>query len=123
MSSLKIDGIAVPEPAHNGLTFTKEPIWSSNTGRGATGKMLGDIIGYKFKLQIKWPALSQEQTSLINQAINSKAFFDVEFIDPTNSNGDKITKSFYAGTPTYPVYSYVDGLPRYVGVGVDLIEQ
>lgn len=31
-------------------------------------------------------------------------------------------KTFYAGTPTYPVYSYAKGVKTYVGVAVDLRE-
>lgn len=123
MSSLVIAGTTMPEPMLNGMTITKEPIWASNTGRSATGVMQGDLIGYKYKLQIKWPPLTQAQTATINSAITSAGFFNVTFIDPTSSSGAKVTKKFYAGTPTYPVYSYVDGYPRYVGVAVDLIEQ
>lgn len=121
MAVLWFDGKAMPTPSE--ISVTKEPVWSSNAGRGSTGKFIGDIVCYKFKIQIKWATLSQEQTALINSTITSSAFFDAKFIDPTDSEGKYTTKTVYAGTPTYPVYSYVDGLPRYKGVAVDLIEQ
>jgi hypothetical protein len=105
------------------ITITKEPVWSSNTGRSATGLMQGDIVCYKFKIQVKWKTMSQAETAVLNTGITNKPFFDVKFIDPTDSSGSLVTKTFYAGTPTYPVYSYVDGFPRYTGVAVDLIEQ
>lgn len=43
------------------------------------------------------------------------------FLDPGSNS--RITKRFYAGTPTYPVYSYVNGMLTYNGVKVDLIEK
>lgn len=123
MAVLWIDGKEMPTPALNGITVTKEPVWSSNAGRSSTGKFIGDIVCYKYKIQIKWPILKQKQTALIDSAITSSAFFKVKFIDPTSSTVEFVTKTVYAGTPTYPVYSYADGMPRYVGVAVDLIEQ
>lgn len=125
MAVLWFNGVAMPDPALNGITITKEKIWSKNAGRSSTGKMMGDIVGIKYKMQIKWPILSQEESSLVDECLSdeSKPFFDVKFKDPKSKTGAFVTKTMYAGTPTYPVYSYVDGLPRYVGVAVDLIEQ
>lgn len=48
-------------------------------------------------------------------------FFDVKFKDPRTKQ--YVTKRMYAGTPTYPVYDIRDGMYRYTGVGVDLIEK
>ena len=121
MDVLWINGTLMKDPSE--ITVTKEPVWSSNTGRSATGVMQGDIVCYKYKIQIKWKTMSQAETSKLNAAITNKAFFDVKFIDPASSAGELVTKTFYAGTPIYPVYSYVDGYPRYTGVAIDLIEQ
>lgn len=121
MAVLWLKGKEMSDPS--AITITKEPIWSKNTGRGSTGKFVGDIVGYKFKIQITWPILSQAQTAEIDSAITDSAFFSAKFIDPTSATGEFTTKTVYAGTPTYPVYSYVNGLPRHKGVAVDLIEQ
>lgn len=102
------------EPALNGVTESFEKIWSKNTGRVTTGKMTGDIIAVKLKLQVKYPILSTAQRNKLNNAIKD-AFFTVKY--------QGITYKMYAGTPTYPLYSTVDSLPRYTGIGVDLIEQ
>lgn len=118
MSVLKIGGEAMP-PLKS-LTIIREAIWSKNTGRTATGKMVGDIIGYKYKLQITFKPLSDEQAALVASATRP-AFLNVEFTDP--EDGEKHTIKMYAGSPAFPVYSYVDGVPRYVGTKVDLIEQ
>lgn len=118
---LKINGVRMPEPKYNGgISITKETIWSSNTGRATDGTMVGDIIAEKDKLKITWGPLSGAEVMQINSAI-SPAFFPVEYKDP-GSNA-YVTKTFYAGTPTYPVYSYAAGVPQYTGVTVDLVEQ
>lgn len=118
MDVLTIDGVVMP-PVKS-LTITREPIWSKNAGRGADGTMIGDIIAQKMKLQITFVPLSDEQAASLDAAI-LPAFFSTKFRNPCT--GKMETKTMYAGTPTYPVYSYVNGLPRYQGVGVNLVEQ
>lgn len=102
------------------LDISKEAIWSKNTGRVSSGKMRGDIVARKYKLTITLAPMTDEEAASFDAAISS-TFFDVTFRNP--STGQNVTKRMYAGTPKYPVYSYVSGLPRYVGVAVDLIEQ
>lgn len=118
---LWINGVAMPTPSK--ITAAKEPIWSSNTGRSSTGLMVGDIICYKYKLQIEWPTLSQAESAQLDRAVTGSAFFSVKFIDPTDSSGGFTTKTMYANGATYPVYSYVNGLPRHKGVAINLVEQ
>lgn len=115
-----IGGVAMPEPKQGGITITKEKIWSKNTGRATNGSMVGDVIAIKTKMQISWNVLSGEQVAVLDAALEP-AFISVYFKDPRLNA--YTTKTFYAGTPTYPVYSYATGLPEYVGCAVDLIEQ
>ncbi|HCT93010.1 MAG TPA: hypothetical protein DF613_16750 [Lachnospiraceae bacterium] len=124
MAVLWLNGKEMPDPAApDGITITKEPVWSKNAGRGSTAKFIGDIVGYKFTIQIKWPILSQRQTAMIDAAVTEQPFFTAKFIDPTDASGAFVEKTVYAGSPTYPVYSYVEGLPRYIGVGLKIVEQ
>ena len=117
---LIIGGVIMPTLKLSGLTVTKEKIWSKNTGRAANGEMIGDIITTKYTLKCSWPPLTRQQITVIDKAIKP-AFFNVTFTDPgTNS---RVTKRFYAGSPTYPVYSYYKGVKTYQGVAVDLIEK
>ena len=118
---LVIGGVTMPPLKAEGLVITKEKIWASNTGRAANGETIGDLVAIKYKLECEWPAsLSREDVAKIDEAI-SPAFFSVTFLDPGSNT--RITKTFYAGTPTYPVYSYANGLPTYNGVAVNLIEK
>ena len=68
--------------------------------------------------EITWPMLSRADAAKIDAAI-SPAFFNVTFTDPGSNS--RITKRCYSNTPSYPVYSYVDGVKTYKGVGATLI--
>lgn len=118
--TLKINGITMPTLAENGLTITKEKIWSANTNRTAAGYMVGDIVAIKYKLQCSWPPLARDDVVKIDAAI-TPAFFTVTFTDPATNK--QIEMEAYAGTPTYPVFQYQNGVKTYVGVSVDLIER
>jgi hypothetical protein len=121
VAELVINGVDMPDPAINGgLTYAPEKIWSKNTGRVSDGEMFGDIVARKMTLKIKWNYLTESQIALIESAIYD-SFFDVKFKDPRTKK--YVTKRMYAGAPTYPVYDVRDGMYRYTGVGVDLIEK
>lgn len=116
---LKFDGVSMPEPSE--VSVSPEKIWSSDTGRGDNGEMVGDLVAIKLTVKLVWKVLSAEQTKLLDQYL-SKPFFNCTFLNPRKGNKEETIK-VYAGTPTYPAYSYVNGLPEYVGTGVDLIEK
>lgn len=105
------------------ISITKEKIWSSNTRRTTSAELVGDIVGIKTKLVVKFPPMNDADAMRLESVVTNenKPFFSLQFIDP--KTGQQATKTVYAGTPTYPLYSYADGLPRYVGVAVDLIEK
>lgn len=118
MSKIEINGVKTLPIKE--ITIDKNRIWSSKTGRTANGNMKGDIVAYKDTLKIVFSPLSDTQAALLENAVHP-AFFKVTYQNP--GTGKTRTGTFYTGTPSYPVYSYVDGYPRYVGVGIELIEQ
>lgn len=117
---LIIDGVTMPTLKKEGLTITKEKIWSKNTGRAANADMIGDIVAIKYTLDCEWPPLSREEAAVVDAAV-TPAFFDVTFTDPGSNS--RVTKKMYAGTPVYSVYSYVKGVKTYNGVKVTLIQK
>lgn len=121
ISDLYINGTAMPTPALNGVTISREKIWSAATGRSSSGKMLGTIIAVKTTLKIKWPPLTMAQAAVIEAAVSSGTeFFPVRF---TDAGGTTRTLTMYAGTPTYTQYSWANGTQYVVDASVDLIEQ
>ena len=118
MSVLMISGKEMPKV--KSITISREPIWSKNAGRSADGTMLGDIVAQKLKLEIVFSPMSDANAAILDAAI-TPAFFVAKFRNPGTGKTEEHT--MYSSGPKYPVYSYVDGFPRYVGVGVSLIEQ
>lgn len=102
------------------LTIADNIIWSENTGRVASGDMEGDIIVKKIKLNLTLAPLNDDETVKFARAIEPP-FFPITFRNPKTGQTD--TRIFYVGTPTYPVYSYANMLPRYVGVTANFIEK
>ena len=118
--SIYINGTELPMFKKDGLEITREKVWAANTGRAANGEVVGDMIAIKTKIKCQWPPLSREQVAEIDMLV-SNPFFQLTFSDPATNARKTITA--YAGTPTYPVYSYVDGVKTYNGVSVDFIEK
>lgn len=122
VSDLYIDGKKMPDPALEGVTVSREKIWSSNTGRVASGKMVGTIVAIKTTLKIKWPVLTPDEVATIESAVSSQGspFVSVKYTDAT---GSTVTKTMYFGTPTYTVYSWANGTQYIKDATVDAIEQ
>lgn len=119
---LIVNGITLPTPKHQGVTISTNKIWSANTGRTTSGKMVGTIVATKAKLQITWPPLTEAQVSLIEAAVSDKStpFFTVSY---TDMKGNTVSRTMYAGDITYSQYSWSEGLRYVTDVAVSLIEQ
>ena len=102
------------------LTVGDEPIWSSNTGRTSNGEMTGDIVAWKKTVAITFGIMSDAEAVAFGK-ITHKANYKLKFINPNTGKLDAIT--CYAVPVQYPVYSYVDGLPRYNGVSCTFTEK
>ncbi|MFW0731747.1 DUF6711 family protein [Enterococcus raffinosus] len=85
------------------LTVSIQTLDSGSSGRNANGDMVRDILGRKTKLDAKWGPLNTSEVSLILRLIDA-AFFTVRYLDP--QEGGLITKSFYCGDSSTPVYSW-----------------
>lgn len=119
-NELKIGGKSLPAFAEDGYSVTRNRIWSKNTKRTSSGKMVGDIIARKYTISISWNDLTQAQVSLIAKAIDTSAFFSVEFAD---EYGNKRTAQFYSADPTYPVHVVRNGGALYSEVSIEIIER
>lgn len=122
VSDLYINGVKMPDPALEGVTVSREKIWSSNTGRTTSGKMVGTVVAVKTTLKIKWPVLTPAQVATIEGAVSDpdNPFVPVKYTDAT---GATVTKTMYFGTPSYTVYSWANGMQYIKNASVDGIEQ
>lgn len=115
--------VDLPEPAKEGLAITREPIWGTNTGRSASGKMTGDIITHKTTIAVTWPPLSAADTATILDAVEGAgSFFDIRFTNDVGSG--TATYTVYASNLPRTVYSLAPGLAfRHTGIEITFIEQ
>ena len=114
--------VTMPAPAHGGMSIADEPIWSSNTGRGATGAMSGDIVAWKRTLDMEFPPLTFAQSKLIRDTLrHAGEFFEVRFRDFDNSTWE--TATMYTSNLPRTLYSLAVGIQYHTGVKIQLVEQ
>ena len=121
IDEIKINGSSISVPDENGFKRTKNKIWSSNTGRSASGKMLGDIVAVKYTLDFAWSKLTAQEVKNLETAVGTAAFFPVVF--PEEGTGKTLTKNFYAADMTYGTKKYENGTEIYSDVSLQIIEQ
>ena len=110
---LKVNNTVLPSP----ISFeeSREPIWSSNTGRVASGKMVGDIIAFKRTYNISWGILTKSEYEKIRDATKAP-FFSVAITD----NNTTTTLTAYSSALSKGNMT-IDGY--YNNVSVNFIEQ
>ena len=100
MSEISVGGVALASPVE--ISINNEIIWSSSTGRSASGLMTGDVIAEKRTFSIKSKLVA--------------GFFTANIL------GQSITG--YRGTITETVMGRLsDGVTYYNGLSVSIIEQ
>ncbi len=120
MQLLEINGYTPVPPDKDGFSVTENKIWSKNTGRTASGLMVGDIVTRKYSLAIKWTDIREYDVAGIDRAINPKAFFPVTFI---NQRGETLTRTFYSDDPVYGKKVCKNGIMKYSSVNLTLTEK
>lgn len=119
---MTIDGISVPSPKVNGITRKSEKVWSKNTGRTASGKMQGTIVGVKNTYSIAWAPLTQEEQELIESVVSSKSnpFHTLRIRRPDGSIWEM---ECYFGTPSFMEWTMLNGQWYCTDAKVDAIER
>lgn len=114
---LQVNGTYIPDPSS--LQWGLQTVSDENAGRTQDGKMHVNLITRKRKLELVWNGVDFATASEILQAVNPETF-SVTYLDAlTNS---RLTKTFYVGDRTAPVYSYHDGYRWYSNVSFNIIE-
>ena len=124
---MKINGTTVAEPKVGGIAVTDEPVWSANTGRSSTGKMIGDIVAWKTTIEVAWPPLSYAQMKAIRDAIKSGGeFFTIEYTDIESSStlsSMSVQKTVYCGNIPRLLYSTSAKYQKYHEITITFIER
>lgn len=119
---LKINGVKVKAPKIGGITRKPEKVWSSNTGRTASTRMVGTIRGIKRTLSISWPPLTLAEEEQIEDLVSdiSAPFVPVEYTKP---DGSTVKVECYFGTPSFKEWDYIGGQWMCTDGKVDAIER
>nr|UWH96865.1 MAG: hypothetical protein [Bacteriophage sp.] len=118
--TVKVNGTVLPSCDSDGSTAIRYKTWAANSGRTSTGKSIGDILCWNWKLVMKWGMLTQQQKkSLEDMLFNLPAYFPVEFTQ------DGVTHNItcYASDFTYSQMIDCGSEVYYKGCAVSLIEQ
>lgn len=114
---LKINGVAITTPKVFDVTISD---LDGESNRNAQGDLMRDRIAIKRKLNLEWPPLSNSECSKLLKAVSS-VFFTVEYPDP--EVGAMVTKTMYVGDRTSAMYTIIEGIPKWSGVKMNLIQK
>jgi hypothetical protein len=121
ITALTVDGVALPAPAADGVTISKEKLWSQDTGRSASGQLNGTIVAQKVTLSVKWPPLTPQEARIIDDIASSgTAFHSVKY---TDIDGRTYTIEMYFGSPSGTWGSWAEGAQYVTDYAVDMIER
>lgn len=117
MAVLSAGGTPLPAPVS--ISTSDEIIWSDNTGRVASGNMVGDVVAEKKNMEIKWGILTEAEVALIKSKLCA-GFFPFTFRD----DGVELTIQSYRGTLTKEhLGEQGDGIYYYRSASVSVIQQ
>lgn len=114
--SIQGGGVTLPSPVS--IATGHEIIWSSNTGRSASAKMIGDVIAEKQTFAITWGVLTREELESIRTALVSGFY-------PFSITEDRAETSItaYRGTLSATLLGSFGGVTYYREATVSVIQQ
>lgn len=62
-------------PSPVSISVNDQIIWSANTGRSASGSMIGDVVAEKKDVAIKWGILTEAELAAIKKIMVIPEFF------------------------------------------------
>ena len=120
-NNIYINGIKMPTLPRDGLSLSREPIWSANSGRTADCAFVGDIIGMKWNGSLNWGRLSFSDVKIIRGAVSTinSSFFTLAFTDDT---GTRQNIRCYSTSPKSVIHVYKNNSGEVESVSVDIVE-
>lgn len=112
MSEIIANGVALASPTK--ISINNETIWSSGTGRSASGHMSGDVIDTKKTYQVSWGILTQDEYNAIQNL--PSGFFDTTILGTNLRCYRSSISSEFLGV-------YSDGNSYFNDVSTSFIEQ
>lgn len=114
---MKINNVSIKSPSTMSVVISDI---DGETYRNAKGTMIRDRIATKRKLNLVWNALTVAEMKILLQAVK-EPFFTVTYLDA--QEGTEVTKTFYVGDRTAPVYRLVNKKELWEGLQMNFIEK
>lgn len=111
-----VDSAKIPSPST--FQWEREDISDSSAGRTEDGKMHKNRIGYKVAVSLSWQNVKTPVASQVLKAF-SPEYIEVSYLDP--EEGEYVTKTFYVGNRTAPMYNCELGI--WSNISFKIIEQ
>ena len=121
-NTTKANSTVMPEPAHEGIQVTDEPIWAPNTGRAQDGTMIGDRVGWKKTVAVTWPPLSFSDSQTLQQALTgADPFFTIWYNEFSGTT--EVSLNVYCSNLPRTLYSIAQGIRYHTGITITFIQQ
>lgn len=114
---LKINNTDLPTPQN--VIYSKNKIWSQNTGRLDNGYFVGDLIAVKNKYEVTFPPLSTSDLATVRTAVN----VDFATVKITNAEGGTDEVTAYFGDLNVESYSWHNNIKYAINAKVSIIER
>lgn len=103
------------------LDISHNDIWSQNSGRTKAGTYTGDLIGFKWRLDVEIDPCSRETLQKLYTVVESPVI-TVGFTNPKNNQHKEI--KCYSSATKFSVYNYeVTNELTYQGVSFSVVER
>ena len=113
-----INGKNVPQPAE--VVYNRYDLDSEDSFRSLSGEMQRDRVAVKVKLECRWNGLTSAQMSQLLKAMDD-VFFEITYFDPFE--GGTLTKTFYVGDRSAPIYSIANNKVIFKSFSANFIEK
>lgn len=117
---LKVNNTYVPDPSE--MTWGRSRISSSDAGRDQSGTMHVGTVCFKRTLSLVWKNPTPAVISEIINAFCPENTDTVSVTYPDAATNTTVTKTFYTGDITAPVYWWKAGNERYSQVSFQITE-
>jgi len=102
------------------ITWGLQDVSAGDAGRTQSGLMYKQRITQKRKLSLSWKGVTAAAAAQILTAFNNE-YIKVKY--PDAMTGTTVTKTFYVGDRSAPVYMYTSAKKIYQDISFDIIER
>lgn len=111
-----VDGAYIPIPSE--YQYDLQDVSAPNSGRTEDALMHKQRVAQKVKIELKWNNIETDEVSEILNAFNPE-YLSITYLDA--KAGSFLTKTFYVGDRTAPLYNSTLGL--WQNVAFNIIER